>query len=169
VISLRDALPEDATAIAEVHIRSWQLGYQELLPRDYLESLRPEDRAARYQLGPRQPGGPLTVVALDGQQNRGFVTTGDSRDDDVSRVGEIFAMYVNPSHWGRGIGRLLIEQARSNLCETGYVEALLWVLDGNERARRFYVADGWAPDGSRREEDVWGVRVTVNRYRRPLL
>jgi GNAT superfamily N-acetyltransferase len=110
----------------------------------------------------------LTVVALDGQQICGFVTTGDSRDDDVSRIGEIFAMYLDPNYWERGIGRLLIEQARSNLYEAGYVEALLWVLDGNERARRFYVADGWASDGSRREEDVWGVRVTVNRYRRTL-
>ena len=44
---LRPAEPEDAMAVARVHVRSWQMGYKDLLPQDYLASLQPEERA-RY-------------------------------------------------------------------------------------------------------------------------
>jgi hypothetical protein len=31
---------------------------------------------------------------------------------------------------------------------------VLWVLEGNSRAEAFYRADGWAPDGTERDEDI---------------
>jgi hypothetical protein len=54
------------------------------------------------------------------------------------------------------VGRVLLIAARAALVASGFREAVLWVLAGNERAQRFYRADGWLPDGARREEDVWG-------------
>jgi hypothetical protein len=54
------------------------------------------------------------------------------------------------------------------LAERGHSEAVLWVLEGNDRAARFYVADGWSPDGARRTETIWGVSVNDIRYRRRL-
>ncbi len=45
---LRPAEPADAMAVARVHVRSWQAAYRGLLPDAYLDGLRPEDRAARY-------------------------------------------------------------------------------------------------------------------------
>jgi hypothetical protein len=47
-------------------------------------------------------------------------------------------------------------------------QAVLWVLDGNTRAERFYSADGWALDGRRRQADVWGISVNEVRYQRAL-
>jgi hypothetical protein len=58
--------------------------------------------------------------------------------------------------------------ARSRLAGLGFTEALLWVLAGNARAERFYCADGWLPDGQRREDEVWGMGVSKIRYRRRL-
>jgi hypothetical protein len=49
-----------------------------------------------------------------------------------------------------------------------FTEAVLWVLTGNDRTERFYRADGWLPDGRRREEDVCGIPVSIIRYRRLL-
>lgn len=43
--------------------------------------------------------------------------------------------------------------------------ALLWVLDGNERAQGFYSDDGWAPTGARKDDVVWGVPVVEVEYR----
>jgi len=54
------------------------------------------------------------------------------------------------------------------LREDGRAEAVLWVLATNERARRFYAAAGWRPDGGSRTEDFAGVPVRELRYRRPL-
>jgi hypothetical protein len=42
------------------------------------------------------------------------------------------------------------------------------VLDGNERADRFYRSHGWEPDGDRLDEEVWGLLVSVVGYRREL-
>jgi hypothetical protein len=54
------------------------------------------------------------------------------------------------------------------MIEHGFGEAVLWVLAGNDRAERFYRADGWALDGGRRQEEVWGVSAEELRYRRAL-
>jgi hypothetical protein len=58
--------------------------------------------------------------------------------------------------------------ARERLIREGFADAALWVLVGNERAQRFYRADGWARDGSRRLDAVWGAAVDEVRYRRHL-
>ena len=47
----------------------------------------------------------------------------------------------------------------------GHRDAILWVLDDNPRARRFYEREGWTLDGGRKEQDHLGVRVAEVRYR----
>jgi RimJ/RimL family protein N-acetyltransferase len=73
-----------------------------------------------------------------------------------------------PEAWGRGLGRTLLEAATTKLRDSGYREAVLWVLDGNARARRFYEAAGWSADGTAKREDMGGTLVTEVRYRREL-
>ena len=46
-----------------------------------------------------------------------------------------------------GVGRMLMAEARRRLAEDGFSEAILWVLQGNDRARSFYEREGWEPDG----------------------
>lgn len=164
---LRDARPEDAAEVAGVHVRSWQAAYRGLLPDEYLDGLRPEDRAGRYTFHLAGPDHPATVLALDEGRIRGFATTGPARGDGET-AGAIYALYVDPDAWRRGIGRLLIRDARSRLARAGFTEAILWVLTGNEQAEQFYRAEGWRPDGRRREDVVWGIRVSETCYRRHL-
>lgn len=104
----------------------------------------------------------------DGGEISGFATTGPARDQAQAGRGELLALNVDPAAWNRGIGRALIAAARARLFDSGYREAELWVLDGNRRAYGFYAADGWTPDGGKRTETVWGVRVTDVRYTRRL-
>jgi CheY-like chemotaxis protein len=52
---LRPAEPEDAIAVARVHVRSWQAAYRTLLPHDYLDQLRPQDRAKTYDFASLDP------------------------------------------------------------------------------------------------------------------
>ena len=95
----------------------------------------------------------------------GFSTVGASYSEDGT--GELYAIYVDPLRWGSGAGRALIEQAEASLRESGFPAALLWVLEGNERAERFYRAAGWERDGEK-EDDFQGARVTEIRYRKRL-
>lgn len=168
VLSVRTAVPEDAAQVADVHVRSWQVAYRGLFPDEYLDGLRPQDRAARYDFGAADPGRPRTVVAVEHGRICGFATAGACADDPTRRAGELFAIYVDPGRWGRGVGRVLIADARDRLGRDGFLEAVLWVLVGNARAERFYRADGWLPDGQRRREQVWGVTADEIRYRRGL-
>ncbi len=74
----------------------------------------------------------------------GFATTAPSREPDLPGHGELCALYVDPDQWGRGIGIALVSAARANLFALGFRNAVLWVLEGNVRAERFYRIDQWA-------------------------
>ncbi|MGH7634858.1 MAG: GNAT family N-acetyltransferase [Gemmatimonadaceae bacterium] len=167
-VLLRDALPADARAVASVHVRAWQVGYRGLIAQEYLDALRPEDRASRYTFGSADPAHPTTIVATEAGVVRGFATVGGSRDVHDARTGELLACYVDPDAWRRGIGRLLETEARARLASLGFTSAVLWVLERNNRAQRFYRAVGWESDGVARTEECWGVLVNELRFRRAL-
>lgn len=172
-VELREARRGDELAVAEVHVRSWQEAYRGLMPDEYLDALDPHDRAGRYTFGSADPDAPTTVLAVEGGEDGegpilGFTTFCPSRDADVPGVGEIVSLYVDPDRHRGGVGRLLMAEARRRLREAGYTDALLWVLDGNGRAARFYEREGWTPDGSTRVEHPYGIVSNVSRFRRPL-
>ena len=167
-MKLRRAEPADALAVARVHVRSWQAAYRKLMPDDYLDQLRPEDRAKKYDFGNLDPIRPQTIIATESGGIRGFATTAPAQDSNMSDYGELCALYVDPDHWGRGIGVALVSAARARLFDLGFRNAILWVLVGNVRAERFYRRDQWTPDGGRRTEDRWGFKVNDVRYRRNL-
>ena len=168
LLTVRRATLGDAADVAGVHVRSWQVAYRGLLPDQRLDGMRAEDRVARYDFGATDPPRPSTLVAVEEGVIRGFVTTGPCRDTDGTGVGEILALYVDPPAWGRGVGRQLITEARATLSQAGFAEAVLWVLAGNERAQRFYRADGWLPEREGRTETIWDVPVDEVRFRRRL-
>ncbi len=168
---LRPAQPEDALAVAGVHVRSWQAAYRNILPDEYLNQLRPEDRAAKYDFATRDPLKPQTIVAVEEEMNpaiRGFATIMPVTDSEMPEYGELCALYVDPQHWGKGIGVALLSAARAQMFEQGFRNAILWVLTGNVRAERFYRIDGWAADGIRRKATVWDIEVDEVLYARPL-
>jgi ribosomal protein S18 acetylase RimI-like enzyme len=165
----RPASPDDALAIATVHVRAWKDGYRGLVAQDYLDALRPEDRAARYTLGLDDPAHPYTLVAVRDGIVCGFATTGPASDDDIdASAGQLHALHVDPTAWGLGVGRRLIAESRARLLSLGYTEAVLWVLVGNNRAQRFYRIDGWTPDGTARTVEMWGTSLRDERWRRAL-
>jgi hypothetical protein len=55
VTEVRAATPQDALGVARVHVRSWQVAYRGLVAQDYLDRLRPADKASRCTFGRRGP------------------------------------------------------------------------------------------------------------------
>ena len=86
---IRLAQPEDALAVARVHVRSWQAAYRSLLPDEYLDQLRPEDRAAHYDFSHSDPQKPYTQVAESDGAILGFATTAPARDARLRRTGRV--------------------------------------------------------------------------------
>ncbi len=176
IMFLRPAEPEDALAVARVHVRSWQAAYKGLFPDDYLDQLRPEDRASKYDFASLDPMKPRTLVAVEDGLIQGFATTRlvpaetvtPSLKSNFTHFGELCALYVDPERWGCGMGVALVAAARAHLFSLGMQDAFLWILVGNLRAERFYQRDQWISDGLRRTDTIWGITVEELRYLRRL-
>jgi ribosomal protein S18 acetylase RimI-like enzyme len=169
-VSIRPAQPRDAAAIAQIHVRTWQTAYRGQLPDTYLTSLDAEldQRTARWELSIANAASRRQhqLVAQVGDRVVGFVTFGPSEDEPVDpHVGQIYAIYVDPSHWDRGHGRELFAAAVRGLTDAGFGAATLWVLETNARARRFYEAAGWVADGAKKTERRGDVELHEIRYR----
>src|SRR6185312_9180320 len=132
-MNLRPAVPEDAMAVARVHVRAWQVAYRGLMPDDYLQRLRPEERAQRYDFASLDPARPRTLVAIEADTVLGFATISPARDEGAAGQGELCALYVEPDCWGRGFGRTLASAARAELYRLEFRQAILWVVAGNAR------------------------------------
>ena len=165
MVAVRPATPADADAMGRLHVRAWQAAYRGQMPDDYLDDLRAEDRAAYWDGVLRREGrrGVVLVAEQDGEVI-GFAAAGPSPDPEG--VGELFAINLDPDHWGTGAGRALPRAARAELARLGFGELVLWVLPATARARRFYETAGWAADGSERTVEAMGVVVPEVRYRR---
>jgi GNAT superfamily N-acetyltransferase len=172
-MSVRDAKVEDVAAIAGVHVRSWQGAYRGLMPQDFLDRLDPARRARMWQAiieGTEPVGSAVLVAESDDGEVLGFAHIAPTRDADGDPVvtGELTAIYLDPQAWGRGIGRELMSAALARLTTAGYQQVTLWVLDTNDRARRFYAAAGFAPDGAIQVDEGMGLPLREVRYRRGL-
>jgi GNAT superfamily N-acetyltransferase len=170
---VRPATLADADAIGQVHVRSWQSAYRGKMPRGYLDGLDQARHSAAWrrimeQTHPSRSG--VLVMAAEGGAIAGFASFGPSRDGDTDpRVtGEVFAIYADPDAWGTGTGRALMGSAVAELARLGYADAILWVLDTNDRARRFYTLAGWEEDSAHKTDGSRGFDITEIRYRRTL-
>jgi ribosomal protein S18 acetylase RimI-like enzyme len=155
-MKISHAVPEDAPAIARVHVRSWQVAYEGILPAAYLATLTTEKREAMWRESISR-GSPQLLVARDDDGIVGFVAFGTCRDENAAADrAEVWAIYVAPSHWSQGVGTQLCRQARERLVEQGYCSVSLWVLTDNTRAIQFYAGVGFVADAESSKEVIVG-------------
>ncbi len=171
-IVIRRAIPKDAPEIAALHIRSWQWTYRGQIPDAYLDGLPRtiDHRTAQWQeaLGNGAREECEWVADREGILI-GFASAGPGRDGLPASTGEVYAIYVDPDVAGTGVGWLLFTRTVEELRERGYDVATLWVLESNQRARRFYERAGWSADGATKVEQREGFVLREVRYRMPLV
>ena len=96
----------------------------------------------------------------------GFATSGPSRDPDAPPgTAEIGAIYLERDFAVPGIGHALLSHTVEDLWRRGYKQATLWVVESNDRARRFYEKNSWTPDGETKIEEWLGAVLPQVRYR----
>lgn len=158
----------DTPTVGEVHVRAWQAAYRGVMPDEYLDGLRPEDRADTWRrIIEANWAGQRDVITIDGQV-AGFAAYGSERDSDDPTRGELHAINVHPDNWRHGLGRQLLRHVTAQLARLGFTVAVLWVEASNDRARRFYEIEGWLYDGTDRTDTVQGATVDEVRYGRQL-
>lgn len=181
---MRTPTVADADDLGSVHVRAWQSAYRGMMPDEFLDGLSIEERADQWRRGlandPR-PRHARFVAQLDSDTNDavvGFVIVepprpdadaGDTADEAANTdVGEVYAIYVDPDHWGRGVGSDLITAGTHHLGAAGFTTAILWAHPDNRRARDFYVAHGWSDDNQLRHDVIFDLEVPETRYSRAL-
>ncbi len=134
------------------------------MDQGFLDNLDVEARGRWWETALGREANLVHVAEVEGAIE-GFCLSGASTE---SGWGEVYAIYVTPGHWGVGLGRALLTGGESDLAGAGYLQALLWVLIGNTRARAFYERQGWALGRSIRVESIGGADVTEVRYEKSL-
>ncbi|NBH05151.1 GNAT family N-acetyltransferase [Amycolatopsis sp. SID8362] len=149
---IRRATVADAPAIGEVHVASWRAAYAGLLPDGFLAGLSAGDQAATW--AERLAAGGRLLVVEEAGTVVGFAAFAPD---------QLYALYLLPRCWGRGLGRALHDRVLGELSGN----AVLWVLATNERAKAFYVRHGWRADGETATETLGDLTLDVVRFRRP--
>ena len=157
-VEIGEAGPADAAELTAVHRAAAHLAFAGIFPADAPPPPYEDDLAKwEHWLGPdRRLGRRVHVARLAGAGPGavpvqgwgpgrapavGVVLTGP--DPDEPATGHLARLYVLPEHWGQGVGTRLYRVAMDALAARRFPEATLWVLEGNDRARRWYERLGW--------------------------
>jgi ribosomal protein S18 acetylase RimI-like enzyme len=184
---IRPATDKDGAAIARVHVAAWQGAYRGAVPDSYLDSMDAAERGRAWERLLVAGGGkgrvvfgesPAVVLVAedDNREIVGICSFGPARpaegqvvgEENPPGSGELMMINFDPSAWGTGLARRMLEAATTGLERGGHKEAVLWVLDSNARARRFYEKHGWRPDGAEKLDERPGFALRELRYRRQL-
>lgn len=142
--SIRRATPDDADAIAGVHVSSWRTTYAGIVDQAYIDALSVAERAAGWKRRLGRPTGPDVFVAVDDGDIVGFIAGGDIREPIPGFDVELHAIYLLESHQGSGLGRRLVREWAALAMQRGHRAAVVRVLAQNP-ARQFYASLGATP------------------------
>ncbi len=168
---IRLATQRDAAAIARIHAGFDQrvAAAADRSPAD-TSNLTSRDKRLSLWRDAIEYGEPQVHVACLADEVVGFVGFDRCRDKGTRpTMGEIWAIYVAPPYWDRGVGLALWDAAREGLLEEGCATVSVWIALGNDRALRFHELAGFKREMSTaRTVASGGVRIEEIRLKRKL-
>ncbi|MQB42785.1 GNAT family N-acetyltransferase [Rhizobium sp. ICMP 5592] len=138
-ITIRPATPEDAAAIARLHLAVWRDTYRELATPDAIRIMDEAFRRARWTATLSEPSRDQLVLLAE--QNGRLVGIGAAGAPSLALFegrGEIRSLYVEPAIKRQGVGRRLMRELALHLAALNYPGAALGVVVGNDPAIAFY-------------------------------
>lgn len=144
-------LDDDLRMISGIYEQSWKFAYRGILPQAFLDSIpagRWADNIVRKDV--------KTLCLLENLRMVGTASICQSRWAEYPDFGEIVSIYLLPECMGRGLGTALLQRCIAELRATGFDRILLWVLEENARARRFYEKNGFVCAEVYREDCIGG-------------
>lgn len=155
-VTIRPATADDAEAIQRVARASWHAAYDSILGADVVDetvdSWYDPERLVADDV--RDDSRPFFVAEVDAVV--GFAEAAPAEDDETYHL---YRIYVHPNHWGRGIGRSLLDRLERTLRDRGAERLRLQVLADNDVGVEFYETTGF-----QRVEETTDEAFDVLRY-----
>ncbi|MEU4262251.1 GNAT family N-acetyltransferase [Streptomyces argenteolus] len=169
-VRVRDMVPGDCDAVAEIRVRGWRWAYAGMVPQAYLDAMDVARDAEQRRRSLAAGGTQVHVVALTPDSTvTGWACYGPCRDAGAPPGrSELYAIYAHPDRIGTGAGRAMLTELTARAATAGFREMALWVLRDNVRARRFYERAGFLPDGAEESFEAGRASVPEVRYVRTL-
>lgn len=142
---------DDLFEISNIYEKSWKYAYRNIIPQDFLDSI-PAGRWANKV----NAEGIYSLVLTKGSVPVGTASFCRSRRERYSDYGEIISIYLLPEYIGKGYGGPLLRACLEELKKLGFERILLWVLEDNHRARKFYEKYGFTFSGDCQTEQIGG-------------
>jgi ribosomal protein S18 acetylase RimI-like enzyme len=144
MITVRAITPADISGLAGIHVRCYREANRGIVPADYLAKMKASgwqgEWERRFTQGVSgEPAFERHFLAEDSRAGIvGFAGAGPSRDAQLKYEGEIYDVYVLSGFQGSGVGRSLVSASVEFLRRRRMKSMLLWVFEGNARAREFF-------------------------------
>lgn len=156
-VIIRRATPEDAAAIANVHINTWREAYKNLMPAEFLEE-RPLGFNKRHRFWKRlieEAGQDIFVADCSENGVVGVINGHLARDEEYKDHAEIYCFYLFKKYHGKKIGFRLLQEYLKSIKADGFQQMYLWVLKGNPTIE-FYEKVGGKFNGRIKDEEIAG-------------
>ena len=161
-VTIRRAKSDDLDDIRRVADRAWGETYDGVLPDEAVETMLETHYAPEVLEEIRESDAEHLFVAADDGDVVGYAASGRT---DAAVEGEI-SIYVDPDHWGRGIGERLLHRAVEDLAERGVERVEESVLAENEAGTAFY--EKHFERTGEREMEIGGETKSVAMYEREI-
>lgn len=140
-VVIREPRPDEAEALAELHLRTWEETYRGKFPESAWGDEARNERVRMWSSICSDPpvGARFAVAEREGAL---IGLAGAGAEDDEGRR-ELFFIYLLAAEQGSGAGQALLDAV------LGDAPSGLWVLEDNPRARAFYMRNGFTATGER--------------------
>lgn len=141
-VEIKNAHPEDSCVIARFLIEAWLEAYEDIVPAVYTRGLSLTEWEADWYLHLQSAE---VFVCVEDNCIMGILEIsqfGESKQG-TEQCGEFPLLYIAPNKLRSGYGTLLMEFGIQKAKEMGYVAVVVWVLEKNIGAMKFYQKMGF--------------------------
>jgi len=166
MIHIRLATPADAPDMAEIHMRSWETAYRDIIPAEYIKE-KNATRPALWESLITEENTRHHIILINGQAV-GFLCVGPPQDEDLDKsFYDLQGLYLHPDYYRQGIGTQAMAFAYEKARASAKTNMIVWVLAENANAIQFYEACGFAADGTQQTRE-YGREHLIIRMRKKL-
>ncbi|MCK5758314.1 MAG: GNAT family N-acetyltransferase [Clostridiales bacterium] len=147
-ITIKKADISDIQTLAEIHSVSMITAFGGWFSEEIVLEFFGQQRRLMGFTKEIEKGSPVNYLVYNDDEPIGVLTYGPSRYIEVdAKTIELWRVYFLPGYWGQGAAKLAVDLILSDIKADGYKRVILWAMEENLRARRFYEKYGFSKTG----------------------